>query len=81
MRFHRGDRGARREPTGHVREMKALGRGASEIAKAAEIGPWMTKLEEAALTDRQGRASSARRSRAYEDNAKRTMEHALTATR
>lgn len=41
----------------------------------------MTELEEAALTDGQGRALSAHRSKAYEGYAKRTMERALAATR
>jgi hypothetical protein len=41
----------------------------------------MTELEEAELTDGQGRALSAHRSRAYEGYAKRTMERALAATR
>jgi hypothetical protein len=76
MRFHRRDRGARREPTGQEREMKALGRGASQIAKIRKIG----SLGEAALTDRQERLPSARRNRAYEGYAKQTMEHALAAT-
>ena len=42
----------------------------------------MTELEEAELTDGQGRALSAHRSQqAYEGYAKRTMERALSATR
>ena len=41
----------------------------------------MTELEEAKLTDGQGRALSAHKSRAYEGYAKRTMERALAATR
>jgi hypothetical protein len=41
----------------------------------------MTELEEAELTDGQGRALSAHKSRAYEAYAKRTMERALAATR
>jgi hypothetical protein len=41
----------------------------------------MTELEEAELTDGQGRALSAHKSRAYERYAKRTMERALAATR
>jgi len=41
----------------------------------------MTELEEAQLTDGQGRALSAHKSRAYEGYAKRTMERALAATR
>jgi hypothetical protein len=42
----------------------------------------MTELEEAALTDGQGRALSAHKSQqAYEGYAKRTMERALAATR
>ena len=42
----------------------------------------MTELEEAELTDGQGRALSAhKRQQAYEGYAKRTMERALSATR
>lgn len=41
----------------------------------------MTELEEAGLTDGQGRALSAHRSRAYERYAKRTAERVLGATR
>src|SRR5262249_37961969 len=41
----------------------------------------MTELEEAELTDGQGRALSAHKSRAYEGYAKRHMERALAATR
>jgi hypothetical protein len=41
----------------------------------------MTELEEAKLTDGQGRALSAHKSRAYEGYAKRTMDRALAATR
>jgi hypothetical protein len=42
----------------------------------------MTELEEAALTDGQGRALSAHKSQqAYQGYAKRTMERALSATR
>jgi hypothetical protein len=41
----------------------------------------MTELEEAELTDGQGRALSAHKSRAYEGYAKRTFERALAATR
>ena len=41
----------------------------------------MTELEEAELTDGQGRALSAHKSRAYEGYSKRTMERALAATR
>jgi hypothetical protein len=41
----------------------------------------MTELEEAELTDGQGRALSAHKSRAYEGYAKRTMQRALAATR
>ena len=41
----------------------------------------MTELKEAELTDGQGRALSAHKSRAYEGYAKRTMERALAATR
>jgi hypothetical protein len=41
----------------------------------------MTELEEAELTDGQGRALSAHRSRAYEGYAKRTEKRVLAATR
>jgi hypothetical protein len=41
----------------------------------------MTELEEAELTDGQGRALSAHKSRAYEGYAKRTFDRALAATR
>jgi hypothetical protein len=41
----------------------------------------MTELEEAELTDGQGRALFAHRSRAYDGYAKRTYERALAATR
>lgn len=41
----------------------------------------MTELEEAELTDGQGRALSAHRSRAYEGYAKRTEKRILAATR
>jgi hypothetical protein len=41
----------------------------------------MTELEEAELTDGQGRALSAHKSGAYEGYAKRTMERAIAATR
>jgi hypothetical protein len=42
----------------------------------------MTELEEAELTDGQGRALSGHHTkRAYEDYAKRTLERALPATR
>jgi hypothetical protein len=61
------------------------------IRKLAELPPTftldacrhggMTELEEAELTDGQGRALSAHKSRAYEGYAKRTMDRALAATR
>lgn len=41
----------------------------------------MTELEEAELTEGQGRALSAHKSKAYERYAKRTMKRALAATR
>lgn len=41
----------------------------------------MTELEEAELTEGQGRALSAHRSKAYEGYAKRTRDRALAATR
>ena len=40
----------------------------------------MTELEEAGLTDGQGRALSAHRSKAYEGYAKRTEKRAIAAT-
>ena len=40
----------------------------------------MTELEEAELTDGQGRALSVHKSKAYEGYAKRTMQRALAAT-
>jgi hypothetical protein len=41
----------------------------------------MTELEEAELTDGQGRALSAHSSRAYDGYAKRTAKRMLAATR
>jgi hypothetical protein len=41
----------------------------------------MTELEEAELTDGQGRALSAHTSKAYDSYAKRTEKRALAATR
>jgi hypothetical protein len=41
----------------------------------------MTELEEAELTDGQGRALSAHSSKAYDGYAKRTEKRALAATR
>jgi hypothetical protein len=41
----------------------------------------MTELEEAGLTDGQGRALSAHSSKAYDGYAKRTEKRALAATR
>jgi hypothetical protein len=41
----------------------------------------MTELEEAELTDGQGRALSGHKSKAYEGYAKRTEKRALAATR
>lgn len=41
----------------------------------------MTELEEAELTDGQGRALSAHKSKAYDGYAKRTEKRALAATR
>jgi hypothetical protein len=62
-----------------------------KIREAADLPPTftldacrhggMTELEEAELTDGQGRALSAHRSKAYEGYAKRTLERALAATR
>ena len=61
------------------------------LRKLAKLGPTftldacrhggMTELEEAELTDGQGRALSAHTSKAYEGYAKRTMMRALAATR
>ena len=64
-----------------VRRMRvAAGLPATFTLDACRHGG-MTELEEAELTDGQGRALSAHKSRAYEGYAKRTMERALAATR
>jgi hypothetical protein len=68
--------------------MAKLVRGLRKLAKLPETFTLdacrhggMTELDEAELTDGQGRALSAHKSRAYEGYAKRTMERALAATR
>lgn len=64
-----------------VRELReALGLPDTFTLDACRHGG-MTELEEAELTDGQGRALSAHRSRAYEGYAKRTEKRALAATR
>jgi hypothetical protein len=64
-----------------VRELRAkLGLPDTFTLDACRHGG-MTELEEAELTDGQGRALSAHRSKAYEGYAKRTMKRALAATR
>jgi len=64
-----------------VRKLRlALGLPSTFTLDACRHGG-MTELEEAELTDGQGRALSAHKSRAYEGYAKRTMERALAATR
>ncbi len=63
-----------------VRELRAkLGLPETFTLDACRHGG-MTELEEAELTDGQGRALSAHRSKAYEGYAKRTMKRALAAT-
>lgn len=65
-----------------VRKMRlALGLPSTFTLDACRHGG-MTELEEAELTDGQGRALSAHKSqRAYQGYAKRTLERALPATR
>ncbi len=63
-----------------VRRLRALARLPSTFTLDACRSGVMTELEEADLTDGQGRALSAHKSRAYEGCAKRTMEHARAAT-
>jgi hypothetical protein len=62
----------------HLREQLSL--PATFTLDACRHGG-MTELEEAELTDGQGRALSAHRSKAYEGYAKRTEKRALAATR
>jgi hypothetical protein len=64
-----------------VRRLRDAGRLPATFTLDACRHGSMTELEEAELTDGQGRALSAHKSRAYEGYAKRTMERALAATR
>lgn len=64
-----------------VRKIRALADLPSTFTLDACRHGGMTELEEAELTDGQGRALSAHTNRAYEGYAKRTMERALAATR
>ncbi|ODM77765.1 hypothetical protein [Bradyrhizobium elkanii] len=65
----------------HVRALRAeLGLPETFTLDACRHGG-MTELEEAELTDGQGRALSAHKSKAYEGYAKRTEKRALAATR
>ena len=64
-----------------VRRLRKLAKLPSTFTLDACRHGGMTELEEAELTDGQGRALSAHKSRAYEGYAKRTMERALAATR
>jgi len=65
----------------HVRALREkLGLPSTFTMDACRHGG-MTELEEAELTDGQGRALSAHRSKAYEGYAKRTEKRALAATR
>jgi hypothetical protein len=65
----------------HVRALRSqLGLPDTFTLDACRHGG-MTELEEAELTDGQGRALSAHRSKAYEGYAKRTEKRALAATR
>lgn len=65
----------------HVRKLRELlGLPATFTLDACRHGG-MTELEEAELTDGQGRALSGHRSKAYEGYAKRTEKRALAATR
>ncbi|WP_375413054.1 hypothetical protein [uncultured Bradyrhizobium sp.] len=65
----------------HVRMLREkLGLPSTFTMDACRHGG-MTELEEAELTDGQGRALSAHRSKAYDGYAKRTEKRALAATR
>lgn len=64
-----------------VRRLRVLAKLPATLTLDACRHGGMTELEEAELTDGQGRALSAHKSRAYEGYAKRTMERALAATR
>jgi hypothetical protein len=64
-----------------VRKVRALAKLPSWFTLDSCRHGGMTELEEAALTDGQGRALSAHRSKAYEGYAKRTFKRALAATR
>ncbi len=81
----------RRDGTSETYSAMIMARVVRKVRDLAGLPPWftldscrhggMTELEEAALTDGQGRALSAHRSKAYEGYAKRTFERALAATR
>jgi hypothetical protein len=64
-----------------VRRLRKLAKLPESFTLDAYRHGGITELEEAELTDGQGRALSAHKSRAYEGYAKRTMERALAATR
>jgi hypothetical protein len=64
-----------------VRHLRALANLPATFTLDACRHGGMTEPEEAELTDGQGRALSAHKSRAYEGYAKRTMERALAASR
>jgi hypothetical protein len=78
-------------PAGQLYEATRFAQLVRKVADAAELPKTftldacrhggMTELEEAELTDGQGRALSAHRSRAYEGYAKRTEKRMLAATR
>lgn len=78
-------------PDGTLYEATRCAQLVRRIADAAELPKTfsldacrhggMTELEEAELTDGQGRALSAHKSRAYEGYAKRTAKRVLAATR
>ena len=78
-------------PDGRPYEATRFAQLVRKIADAAELPKTfsldacrhggMTELEEAELTDGQGRALSAHKSRAYEGYAKRTEKRVLAATR
>ncbi len=81
----------RRDGTSEPYSAMIMARVVRKVRDLAGLPPWftlnscrhggMTELEEAELTDGQGRALSAHRSKAYEGYAKRTFERALAATR
>jgi hypothetical protein len=88
MRDRRG-RDPKKEPAKwDIRQMGRLVRGLREQLGLPDYFTLdscrhggMTELEEAELTDGQGRALSAHRSKAYDGYAKRTEKRALAATR